>query len=106
MPKPDYDDIDRLEHELFPEWFDEAQNAGPPKPPPSPPPPPKGRRKPGREEPLRMAPGQRWVVDDHAALQYANFVAASSHQATVEKVAFYGPKLRRVKIYGPNGELL
>jgi len=49
--KPNYQAINDLERELFPEWFEGEAPESAPTPPPTPPPPPKRRRAPGREEP-------------------------------------------------------
>jgi len=86
-PKPDYDDIDRLERELLPHLFEEEE---PPTPPPTPPPPRK--RKPGWEEPLRLE-------DLPPVMTYA---ASAISPATI---AYWDPP-PKPKIYDRHGRLL
>jgi len=76
MPKPDYDEIARLEREL---------GIGQTDPPPTPPPP---RRAPGREE--KPPPGP-----------VLNYVASAINPYSVTG---FGPK--RPLIYGPDGKPL
>lgn len=90
--KPDYDEIARLEAELFPEWFEK------PKPP--------RRRAPGREEEIRLEPGAVWAVTASAASPIEFRQMQQHSKQSIEAAALYGANLRKAKIYDRYGRLL
>jgi len=88
-PRPDYDDINRLERELFPEWFEDegAEQAAPDA----------GRSRP--PEDFRIAPGAVLQIDPNDAVHFYAASSMAPYNFTPE------PKPKPL-IYGPDGKPL